>query len=309
MGELLEELREDLASSGFRSSVVSVQHLPDLKNDLGRLVEQGIWDRGSYNQLVSHYGLDFRFEPPGDFPAAQSIILTAAPQPKVRARFKLRDTTYPAVIPPTYAHDTDETASSIISEHLARKGYRMSDAILPVKPLAVHCGLAAYGKNNITYVDGLGSFFRLRAFFSDVACGSHIWQELKMMDTCRDCAACSRACPTNAISEGRFLIYVTRCLTYLNEREDEFPEWIDPGWHNCLVGCMVCQDVCPVNKDHRDWIVDGEEFSEEETAMVLEGVSGRELPRETIDKLRKLDLLGYRSVLQRNLSALTRSSG
>ncbi len=304
--ELLEELRRHLADAGFKSSIASVKHLSDLQYDLRQLVERGIADRDSYTELVSRYGLDYHFEAPPDFPTAQSIIITAVPQPKVRVRFQLRDTTYPAIIPPTYAHDTDETASAVISQHLGQKGYGTTDAILPSKPLAVHCGLAAYGRNNVTYIDGLGSFFRLRAFFSDAPCASDTWQELKMMDRCEECAACSEACPTCAITEDRFLIDATRCITYLNEGEGEFPEWIDSASHNCLVGCMICQDICPVNKDQRDWIVEGEEFSEEETSMILKGVSEPGFPPETAEKLRKIQMLGYESVLRRNLGVLIR---
>lgn len=304
MDKAIKELQQHLANAGFKSSIVSIQHLPDLQDDLGHLLEQEILRGDFYNEIVSRYGLDYHFEPPTDFPTAQSIIITAAPQPKVSVKFKLSDNVYSVIIPSTYIHDTDETASNIISRYLRNKGYGIHDAILPEKPLAVHCGLATYGKNNITYIDGLGSFFRLRAFFSDIPCTSDNWQELKMMDRCKTCAACSKRCPTDAITEDRFLIDATRCITYFNEGEDEFPEWIDPAWHNCLMGCMICQDICPVNKDYTNWIVEGEEFSEEETLMILKGVSIHELPDETVEKLRKLYMLDDDNLLQRNLKVL-----
>jgi epoxyqueuosine reductase len=67
---------------------------------------------------------------------------------------------------------------------------------------------------------------------------------------------------------------------------------------------MVCQDVCPANKNHKDWIVDGEEFSEKETEMILNGVSEKELPCQTTGKLRKLYMDGAEKILQRNLGVL-----
>lgn len=85
---------------------------------------------------------------------------------------------------------------------------------------------------------------------------------------------------------------------------NEFPEWIDPTWHNCLIGCMICQDVCPVNKDYTNWIVPRGEFSEEETLLILKGTSINKFPYETIEKLKKLYLLDSYSLLQRNLRVL-----
>lgn len=304
MEKVTNELQQQLANGGFRSSIVSIQHLPDLQYDLGHFLEQGILSRDFYNEIVSRYDLDYHFEPPADFPTAQSIIITAAPQPKVSVKFGLSGEVYSSILPPIYIHDTDERASNIISRYLLHKGYRARDAILPEKPLAVHCGLATYGKNNISYIDGLGSFFRLRVFFADIPCTSDIWRELKMMDRCKKCVVCIKRCPTNAITKDRFLIDAPRCLTYFNEGKDEFPKWIDPAWHNCLMGCMICQDICPVNKEYKNWIAKGEEFSEEETLMILKGVSRDKLPPETLEKLRKLYLLDDYYLLQRNLGVL-----
>ena len=63
----------------------------------------------------------------------------------------------------------------------------------------------------------------------------------------------------------------------------------------------VFQDVCPANKDYTNLIVPGGEFSEEETMMILEGISKDELPFETIEKFKKLYMDGWYNLLQRNL--------
>ncbi len=80
--------------------------------------------------------------------------------------------------------------------------------------------------------------------------------------------------------------------------------WIDPSWHNCLIGCMICQSVCPLNRNVSDWVVDGGEFSETETEMILEGRSREELPVETAEKIRRLGLLEDLELLPRNLIRL-----
>ena len=307
MDKVTKELQQGLADAGYKSAVVSIEHLSDQRDDLSHLLEDGFLKEDFYGEIVKRYDLDFHFSLPADFPTAQSIIMTAAPQPKVIVTFNMSGTIYRVLIPPTYIHDSDSIVRDIISQYLQPAGYRIQDAILPEKPLAVHCGLATYGKNNITYMDGFGSYFRLRVFFSDLPCKFDNWRELKMMDQCEKCSACLQRCPTNAITRDGFLIEAGRCLTYFNEGDGQFPEWIDPSWHNCMIGCMICQDVCPVNRDHTRWIIEGEEFSEEETQLILEGKQAQDLPSGTIEKLRRLYMLDDYRLLQRNLGILLKT--
>jgi epoxyqueuosine reductase len=81
---------------------------------------------------------------------------------------------------------------------------------------------------------------------------------------------------------------------------------MDPCWHNCLIGCSYCQNVCPQNRDLWQWVERGAEFSEEETALLLEGIPLDQLPAATVEKLKRLDLTEYARLLPRNLSALLR---
>ena len=72
---------------------------------------------------------------------------------------------------------------------------------------------------------------------------------------------------------------------------------------------MVCQKVCPVDKDFRRWVVDGPVFTEAETTAVLQGNSSDHWPQSAIEKFEGLDLSGYTKVLGRNLEALVRKKG
>lgn len=302
MQGVVNELIRHLAHAGFRSAVVSVARLPELPKGLETLLERGALRKDAYDAIRGRYGLDFMYEPPQGFPA-RSVIITAAPQPKIRIGFSVSGRMFAAIIPPTYVHDTDAKVLDVISEELRVHGYRAIDALLPGKRLAVQSGMARYGRNNIAYVEDLGSYFRLRAYFSDMPCSDR-WQDVRMMDLCEKCTACVRHCPTKAILKDQFVINASRCLTFLNEGEDRFPDGIDPSWHHCLIGCMICQDICPANKDHRDWVVDGVRFSEEETGMIRSGVPAKQLPAETAAKLKEIDMLGSEKVLQRNLNTL-----
>jgi len=76
---------------------------------------------------------------------------------------------------------------------------------------------------------------------------------------------------------------------------------MDTSWHNCIVGCMHCQRVCPQNKEVIQWTGEEEEFSEEETALLLEGVPHDKLAGTTLRKLERLSLVDYLDSLPRNL--------
>jgi hypothetical protein len=67
---------------------------------------------------------------------------------------------------------------------------------------------------------------------------------------------------------------------------------------------MICQKVCPANKDVAKWIEDGTTFDSNETALFLNNVSKERLPKDTLAKLNRLDIMSYYDVLGRNLKLL-----
>lgn len=296
----IEDLRKGLGDAGFRMGLVPLERLADLKSCFAEFLESGSLDRAFHEDHLA----GFDSEPPEDFPQARSVILTAARQPKVRVRFRHSGREYCYVIPPTYDHSTDEIELEKIREILKGHPFEIRPARLPWKTLAVRSGLASYGRNNIAYFDDWGSYVRLFGFYSDIPCDEDDWQGARAMKACEKCRLCLTACPSEAISQERFLIRAERCITLHNEDTREFPEWIDPRWHNSLVGCMICQDVCPANRENLDWLEGDVEFSEEETALILEGTPPEDLPAGTVENLRVADLLEMYEILPRNLRVL-----
>jgi hypothetical protein len=71
---------------------------------------------------------------------------------------------------------------------------------------------------------------------------------------------------------------------------------------------MICQKVCPANKDVVKWIEAGATFNDEETNLILNGVAEERLPCETFEKLKKQGMMEYYDVLGRNLKPLIEKS-
>lgn len=295
---------QPLEQRGYRERVVSVHRLHDLQEEIETRHREGLLEETFFRKWLT----GFVFSPPESLPEARSLIVVAVPDPQIRFTFTWNGKRIPLIVPPTYLHwqRTDQRAEDALVEILEPAGYRVTRAVLPKKLLAVRSGLAAYGKNNVTYVPGLGSFHRLVAFYSDLPPQQDDWREPKMMERCEKCVACLRHCPTGAITSERFLLRAERCITFHNEQPSDvpFPAWLDASWHNCLVGCFHCQSICPENRDFLDWVEEGAEFSSEETILLVEGVPLDQLPAEAIRKLEQSDLVGLLDSLPRNLKLL-----
>lgn len=171
---------------------------------------------------------------------------------------------------------------------------------LPFKRLAVQCGLAEYGRNNITNIPGLGSSFGYMAYFTDQPPEDNTWREMRTARACEGCGKCVKACPTGAILPDRFLIDNTRCLSCLNESADEMPPWVSPQAHHTLYDCLRCQEICPMNAavQHDIPHVD---FDESETALLLDGAPLDTLPSALKKKADFLRLEAWYPALARNI--------
>jgi epoxyqueuosine reductase len=305
MTSVTEEVLRFLDHQGWNGRIVGIERLDDLKEAIRTRRDRGLIDKELYEETLSW----FSFEPPESLPNARSIVVIAVPVPQTRVTFRLNGESLPAILPPTYSgyKATTEDTRSLVGDVLARKGYGVATTALPLKTLAVRSGLAEYGKNNICYVSGMGSFLQLVACYSDLPCPEDSWREAAVLERCKSCDACARKCPTGAIGAERFLLQAERCLTFHNERPGEFPAWIDGSAHNSLMGCMHCQSFCPENKGKLTWIEDKCEFSAEETTLMLKRVSPDQLPAAMVEKLRSLKLTEDFENLSRNLAALVGS--
>jgi len=100
------------------------------------------------------------------------------------------------------------------------------------------------------------------------------------------------------------IINIDIILTYFNERLAEFPDWVASAWHNSLIGCMICQRVCPVNRQFLNWYEETVHFTEPETKQILDSIPMEQLSQLASEKLRKIYLLEEMALLPKNLRVL-----
>jgi epoxyqueuosine reductase len=143
----------------------------------------------------------------------------------------------------------------------------------------------------------MGSFIDIVLFFSDMAIDFAMCSPLKGMDSCAVCTLCVENCSTGALSSDKKFINADICLTNINERDDDFPDWVKPEWHHALVGCIRCQNICPQNTPFMCNIEELASYTEEETKALMNGdISEELLARMKLDWLSK--------AIPRNLNAL-----
>lgn len=122
------------------------------------------------------------------------------------------------------------------------------------RDLAAKAGLGWFGKNACLLNDELGSFI----FLSVIFCNLDLPESEPVPDQCATCNLCIDSCPTDALTE--YQLDARKCLAYHNiekrgERDSKY--WQALG--NQLVGCDICQEVCPWNQKssmtrNQDWV-------------------------------------------------------
>jgi epoxyqueuosine reductase len=300
---LTADLHKALHAAGFAHRLAPVSVAGELAQILVDLAGTG----QVTESLLAEYAESLAFSCPEEVGEPQALIVVASPSPAVKVRFHLDSGPFEAIIPPTYvSSDAKERALTAMRPVLNPGGYKVGRARIPVKLLAVRTGLAQYGRNNVAYVKNMGSFVRLDAFCTNAPL--HV-EDFKTkgswrLSSCPPCRNCHHVCPTGCIPYDGKVIDAERCLTYFNEHEGEWPEGIDPKGHNCLVGCLLCQERCPVDRVYVRIPRVVAEFDRDETEWILRDLPADQLPAEVRMKLAALDMAEYSTVLGRNLRAL-----
>jgi epoxyqueuosine reductase len=296
----------------YQYRTLPVSRFPELQSEYDRTrnVESLTRNKAFRDQISP-----LSFKLPADFSNAKSVVVIAAFAKSMYVNFTLDGTPFRVLVPPQYYMDGLNAANLkgiVQNEILKDANRRVVDFTtrVPLKLLAGHSGLGRYGRNNLIFVDGMGSYNLLYAFLTDYQFPEDNWTGLNVLEHCQRCDHCDRICPTACISRSNFGINIDKCLTLYNENPGDFPNWILRSSHHALMGCVRCQEPCPVNRGIAEISGTLEDISEEETRKILKGAPDDMLLKNLQRKLKQFPATKSKEtfpILTRNFSILAKS--
>lgn len=174
------------------------------------------------------------------YPDVGSILLAVWPYEAERANEKDA-----WVHPYYYASQKAYEAAAAIAKAHAADGLALRDDIR-VKPIFARLPGFSQGRNTLSYLEGFGSRFHVQIFtLTPGIPDTHRLEENAHPLHCGSCTKCVDACPTNALENGEF--HRERCLRNWQMSGQPIPDELRKHMGSRLIGCDVCQQVCPHN--------------------------------------------------------------
>ena len=182
-------------------------------------------------------------DPHDILPEARSVLLLAMPYRPFRPN------------PPDAEIDAYYMTSNrahesarLFADWLCERGVKaVMTSSLRVKPLAARAGLGRQGRNTLIAVGAYGTRVSLQTIVTDMPCARADDDERGLDARCLNCRACMDACPTHAL-RGDGTLDIERCVRAQPENQP-LPEEMRPLTGASLLGCDLCQRVCPRNAE------------------------------------------------------------
>lgn len=128
---------------------------------------------------------------------------------------------------------------------LHSRAYVDTGAILE-RSHANSAGLGFIGKNTMLIQPRGGSYLLLGELLTDLE--FDIYDTPAPVTLCGTCTRCQTKCPTQAFPRP-YVLDARRCISYHTiENKGSIPAELRGSFGNWIMGCDICQDVCPFNR-------------------------------------------------------------
>lgn len=225
-----------------------------------------------------------RFEPEADDSRTKSLAVLLwpyAPPHLTQGEMLFVDSYYPA-------SNQAYHAAKRLEERLTTAGcFARANVSYPAKEAAVRAGLGRIGRNSLLITPEYGTRVVIILMATDIACDPVEKETCEEKTGCASCGRCAAACPSGAMDE-QGLTHPERCLRNFMMEGNVTPEPLRKKMGMRLLGCDICQRVCPMQPDSAqtapiqirlDELVTADQGAFSETVSRLGALIGRNAAR------------------------------
>jgi len=234
-------------------------------NAFPELAQVSTWLESGHAGEMNYLRDERRVDPRLALAGARSLIVVAlnynSPQPYSTEQAGVRDDDAPRGWISRYAWGDDyhevlrEKLNALVArmhaqwpEPFEARAYADTGPVVE-RVAAKYAGLGWLAKNTCLINEQLGSWLFLGVILTTLELEPSLGPtEPPAADLCGNCTLCLDACPTQAFA-APYVLDARRCISYLTiELRGAIPEEFRSAIGNAVIGCDICQDVCPWNR-------------------------------------------------------------
>ncbi len=250
MKPILKQILPLFRAQNLQVGIISASPIPEERYKYEEWQQCGYY--GNMNFLVRH--LEQKYNPQRIAPGTQSLFMVALnyyqPNPLgTRTQGRIAryawGRNYHKVLGKKLQLITQQLSQMFPNENFF---YTVDSVGLDERLWAARAGLGFIGKNTLLIHPNIGSWCVLGEIFSTYPFPEFRDVGNKPMPNCGDCHNCLDVCPTRALL-GPYRKNSSLCIAYLTiEHKDIIPYELRKNMQNWLLGCDLCQEVCPFNR-------------------------------------------------------------
>lgn len=141
------------------------------------------------------------------------------------------------------ASNASYLAAKEFTRDLLEQGIEAMRGEVPVRELLTRSGAGVMLKNGLTLLEGYGTRYSVQVILAALPEPDYTPQRTQKETRCSSCHACEKFCPSAAISENGY-DYKSCARAYMGG--DPMEDWVMDDM-TCILGCELCQKVCPYN--------------------------------------------------------------
>lgn len=134
-------------------------------------------------------------------------------------------------------------AAGRLIRSFAENGMRAERAEVPIRELLTRSGVGVPLKNGLTLLPGFGTRYSVQALLTALPEPAFTPVQTPPETRCASCHACERICPSGAITDAGY-DYTACARAYMGG--DPMEDWVMDAM-TCILGCELCQKICPYN--------------------------------------------------------------